>query len=133
MGQTVLTALGDSLQKLATTNNNLKADSDRTASSAAAAKTLLDEASDDMNTKKANMESAMTAGAAAEKKCTDDTNERTSSEAAQVQAVKTGKDSDVIDKELALIAQLKAKLVEVIRKLRLVLHNLIHVCSLFHS
>jgi len=124
MGKTVLTALGDSLQKLATTNNNLKADSDRTASLAAGAKTLLDEASGDMDTKKANMESAMTAGAAAAKKCTDDTNERTSSEAAQAQAVKTGKDSEVIDKELALIAQLKAKLVELTNTKSLQTQNL---------
>jgi len=124
MGKTVLTALGDSLQKLSTTNNNLKADSDRTASLAAAAKTLLDEASGDMDTKKANMESAMTAAAAAAKKCTDDTNERTSSEAAQAQAVKTGKDSEVIDKELALIAQLKAKLVELTNTKSLQTQNL---------
>jgi hypothetical protein len=128
IGKTVLAALQANLQKLTTTNNNLKADSDRTASLAAAAKTLFEEASNDMATKKANMENAMTAHAAAKKKCSADSDESVTANAVQADAVKTNKDSEVIDKELALIAQLKAKLTEVIRKLRLVLPNLIRSC-----
>jgi len=124
IGKTVLAALQDSLQKLTTTNNNLKADSDRTATLQAAAKALLDEASGDMATKKKNMESAMTAHEAAKKKCSADTDEKTSSEAAQAQAVKTGKDSEVIDKELALIAQLKSKLNELTNTKSLQTQNL---------
>ena len=112
---------------------NLKADSDRTASLAAAAKTLFDEASNDMATKKSNMEKAMTSAAAAKEKCSAHSDDSVAANAVQAQAVKTSKDSEVIDKELALIAQLKSKLNEVIRKLRLVLLNLIRSCSLFRS
>jgi hypothetical protein len=133
IGKTVLAALEANLQKLTTTNNNLKADSDRTASLAAAAKTLFDEASNDMATKKANMEKAMTSAAAAKEKCSAHSDDSVAANAVQAQAVKTSKDSEVIDKELALIAQLKSKLNEVIRKLPLVLLNLIRSCSLFRS
>jgi len=86
IGKTMLGTLQSNLQKLTTTNNNLKADSDRTAAAAASAKTLFEEASSDMATKKANMENAMTASEAAVKKCKDNTEEHLSAQAAQAQA-----------------------------------------------
>jgi hypothetical protein len=124
IGKTVLAALEANLQKLTTTNNNLKADSDRTASLAAAAKTLFDEASNDMATKKSNMEKAMTSAAAAKEKCSAHSDDSVAANSVQAQAVKTSKDSEVIDKELALIAQLKSKLNELTNTKSLETNNL---------
>ena len=114
-GKTVLASLEANMQKLTATNVALKAASDKAAVAAAAAKVLLDAASGDMATKKTGMESSMAASVLAAKKCADDTNAVIAAEALKTQAINTAKDTSVIDKEMALIAQLKAKLVEVIK------------------
>jgi hypothetical protein len=114
-GKTVLASLEANMQKLTATNVALKAVSDKAAVSAAAAKDLLDAASADLATKKASMESSMAASVVASKQCSSDTDAEIAAAALKTQAINAAKDTSAIDKELALIAQLKAKLVEVFK------------------
>jgi hypothetical protein len=112
-GKSVLASLEANMEKLSATNVALKAASNNAAVAAAAAKAQFDSASDDAATKKARMESSMEASSVASKQCSSDTNAEIAAAALKTQAIDAAKDTSAIDKELALIAQLKAKLVEV--------------------
>jgi hypothetical protein len=114
-GKIVLASLEANMQKLTATNVALRAVSDKAAVSAAAAKDLLDAAVADLATKKASMESSMAASVVASKQCSSDTDAEIAAAALKTQAINAAKDTSAIDKELALIAQLKAKLVEVFK------------------
>lgn len=112
-GKTVGLSLQDNMQKLSQSMNSLKAASDKAAVAAAASKSIYDSAVSDTAAKKATMERSVQASVVASKLCSDSHDAVIAAEAAKTQAINTAKDVSAIDKELALIAQLKAKLVEV--------------------
>jgi len=111
-GKTVGLSLQDNMQKLSQVMNSLKAASDKAAVAAAASKSIYDSAVSDTASKKATMERSVQASVVASKLCSDSHDAVIAAEAAKSQAINTAKDVSAIDKELALIAQLKAKLVE---------------------
>jgi hypothetical protein len=116
-GKTVGLSLQSNMQKLTQSMDALKAASDKAAVEAAAAKSIYDSAVSDTASKKTTMESSVQSSVVASKLCSDSHDAVVAAEAAKTQAINAAKDVSAIDKELALIAQLKAKLVEVFNHL----------------
>jgi hypothetical protein len=112
-GRALLASLEANMNKLTATNNNLKADAERTTVQAAATKELLVEASTDMATKKNNMEAGLAASSVAVQKCTEETNKLNEAEGAKTAAINTARDVTVIDREINIINQLKGLLNQV--------------------
>ncbi len=115
-GKTVGMSLQSNMQKLTQSMDSLKAASDKAAVQAAASKSIYDSAVSDTASKKATMERSVQSSVVASKLCSDSHDAVIAAEAAKTQAVNTAKDVSAIDRELALIAQLKAKLVEVLNR-----------------
>ena len=105
--------IDDNLQKLTNSLNQVKDVKDKAATSAAAAKVLFDSITTETAQKKKDMENAMDRASAAKNQCEQATTAHVSATATHADAVKTSLDTAAIDKELAVIQQLREKLVEV--------------------
>jgi hypothetical protein len=113
-GKTVLASLQANMQKLSASMDALKAASDKAAVDAAASKSIFDSSVTDAASKKASMESSMQSSVTASQRCSESQNAVIAADEAKTQAINTAKDVSAIDRELALIAQVKEKLVEVL-------------------
>jgi hypothetical protein len=113
LAKQMVAMLDDNMQKLTNSFNEVKALNDNAATLAAAAKVLFDSISSESAQKKKDMEAAMDRASAAKAQCEAATTTHVSAATTHADAVKTSQDTTAIDKELAVIQQLRDKLVEV--------------------
>ena len=113
LAKQMVAMLDDNMQKLTNSFNEVKALNDNAATLAAAAKVLFDSISSESAQKKKDMEAAMDRASAAKAQCEAATTTHVSATTTHADAVKTSQDTAAIDKELAVIQQLRDKLVEV--------------------
>ena len=105
--------MDDNMQKLTNGFNEVKDVKNAAATSAAAAKVLFDSITTETAQRRRDMESAMDRASATSTLCQQATTAHVSATATHAAAVQTSLDTAVIDRELAVIQQLRDKLVEV--------------------
>jgi hypothetical protein len=109
----MLAMIGQNVQKITESYNEMKKDQAKATVDAAAAQMLFDSVASEAARLKQDMQKSQSEAVASKAKCQSDTNSLLTATVLHKRASATAKDTKTIDQELAVIQQLRQKLQEV--------------------